>query len=132
MPEPLSPNTSDISLAYLRILIILDFKSGLLRSTMRLWSLLRNLYCVTKMSCTLMILLTMVYSLKNLCENTATLLTQSKFISRADAAEMIVALEEGHLPGQIKLVTSAIKRAISRKTAGQRDRVLVLTHPRSQ
>ena len=45
---------------------------------------------------------------------------------------MIVALEEGHLLGQIKLVTSAIKRAISINTAGQRDMVLVLTHPRSQ
>ena len=53
-------------------------------------------------------------------------------ISRADAAEMIVALEEVHLPGQIKLVTSAIKRAISRNAAGQRYMVLVLAHPRSQ
>ena len=94
--------------------------------------MLRNLYCVTKTSFTIMISLPMVYSLKNLCENTATLLNQSKLISRADAVEMVVALEEGHLPVQIKLVTSEVKRAISRKTAGQRDMVLVLSHPRSQ
>ena len=74
-----------ISFAYLRILLILDFKSGLLRNTRRLWSLLRNLYCVTKTSCTLMILLPMVYSIKNICKNIATMLTQSKLISRADA-----------------------------------------------
>ena len=54
----------------------------------------------------------MVALLKNLCKNTATLLTQSKLISRADAVEMVVALKEGHLPGQIKLVTSVVKRAI--------------------
>ena len=42
--------------------------------------LLRNIYCVTKTSCTLMISLPMVYLLNNLCENTATLLTQSKLI----------------------------------------------------
>ena len=34
---------------------ILDFKSGLLRITRRLWSLLRNLYCVTKTLCKPMI-----------------------------------------------------------------------------
>ena len=52
-------------------------------------------------------------------------------ISRADAVEMVLALEEGHLPGQIKPVTSVVKRAISRKTAGQREMDLVGTHPRS-
>ena len=35
--------------------------------------------------------------------------------------EMTVALEKGHLPDQILLVTSVSKRAISRKTEGQRD-----------
>ena len=79
-----------------------------------------------------MISLPMVYSLKNICENKATLLTQSKLISRSDAVEMVVALEEVYLPGQIKLVTSAIKRAISRKTSGQQEMVLVVTYPRSQ
>ena len=48
-----------------------------LRITRRLWSLLRNLYCVTKTSCTLMILLSRVSLFKNICENTATLLIQS-------------------------------------------------------
>ena len=119
VPEPLRPSTSAISFAYLRILLILYFKSGLLRNTRMLWSLLRNLYCVTKMSYTLMISLPTVYSLNNLCENTATLLTQSMLISRADAAEMIVALEKGHLPGQMGNVTSVVKRAISRNTAGR-------------
>ena len=52
-------------------------------------------------------------------------------IPRADAVEMIVDLEEGHLPGQIKPVTSVVKRVISRKTAGQREMVLVVTHTRS-
>ena len=66
-----------------------------------------------------MISLPMVYSLNNLCKNTTTLLTQSKFISRADAAEMIVALEKGHLPDQMGNVTIVVKRAILRKTAGQ-------------
>ena len=37
----------------------------------------KKIYCLTKTSCTLMISLTMVYSLKNLCDNTATFLTQS-------------------------------------------------------
>ena len=47
--------------------------------------------------------------------------------------EMVVALEEGHLPGQIMgLVTGVVKMAISRKTAGQREMVLVVTHPRSK
>ena len=76
--------------------------------------MLRNLYFVTKTLCKLMISLRMVSLLKNLCENTATLLAQSRLISRADAAEMMVALEEGHLPGQIKLVTSAIKGHIKK------------------
>ena len=74
----------------------------------------------------------MVSLLKNICNNTATLLTQSKLISRADAVEMVVALEEGYLPGQEKLFTSVVKRAISRKTAGQQEMVLVVTQPRSQ
>ena len=78
-----------------------------------------------------MISLSMVSLLKNLCENTVSLLTKSKSISRADAVEMVVAMEEGHLPGQIKLVTSVVKRAIPRKTAGQQDMVLVVTNPRS-
>ena len=43
--------------------------------------------------------------------------------------EMIVALEEGHLPGQIQLITSVVQGAISRKTAGQREVALVGTHP---
>ena len=62
-----------------------------------------------------MISLPMVYLLKNLCENTATFLTQSKLSSRADAVEMVVALEESHLPGQIKLVTSVVKRGHIKK-----------------
>ena len=94
--------------------------------------MLRNLYCVTKKLCTLMISLPMVYSLKNLCKNTVTLLTQRKLISRADAVEMVVDLEEGHLPGHIKLVTSVVKRATSRNNAGQQEMFLVVTHPRSQ
>ena len=40
-------------------------------------------------------------------------------------------LEEGHLSIQILLVTSVAKRAISRKTAGQRELALAVTHPRS-
>ena len=55
VPEPLSLSTSAISFASLRILLILDLISGQLRSTRRLWSLIRNLYCVTKTSWTLMI-----------------------------------------------------------------------------
>ena len=51
-------------------------------------------------------------------------------ISRADTVEMVVALEEGHLPGQIMgLVTSVVKRAISIKTARQQEMVLVGYHP---
>ena len=63
--------------------------------------MLRNLYCVTKMLCKPMISLSVVSLLKNLFENTVTLLTQSRLISGADAVEMVVVLEEGHLPGQI-------------------------------
>ena len=55
----------------------------------------------------------------------------SRLISRASAVKMLVALEEGHLPGQIWLVTSVAKRAISIKTAGQRETTLVGTHQRS-
>ena len=58
---------SAISFVYLRILIILDFISGRLRSTRRLWILLRNLYCVTKASCKIMISLTMVSLFNNIC-----------------------------------------------------------------
>ena len=79
-----------------------------------------------------MISLPMVYLLKNLCENTKKLLTQGKLISRADAAEMIVALEKGHLPGQMGNVTSVVIRSILRKIAGQRYMVLMVINPRSQ
>ena len=48
MPEPLSPITLAISLTYLRILLILDFKSGLLRNTRRLWSLLNKPFVCDK------------------------------------------------------------------------------------
>ena len=48
------------------------------------------------------------------------------------AVEMVVTLKEGHLPGQIKLVTSVVKRAIPRKTVGQREMVPVVAHPRCQ
>ena len=112
--------------------IILYFISRLLRSTRRFWNLLGNLYCVTKTLCKLIISLPMVSLLRNLCENTATLLTQIKLISRADAPEMIVALEKGHLLCQMGNVTSVFKKAISRKTADQQDMVIVVTHPRIQ
>ena len=79
-----------------------------------------------------MILLPMVYSLNNLCENIATLLTQSKLISRVDAVEMVVALKKGHLPGQMGNVTSVVRRSIFRKTAGQQEMVLAVTNPSSQ
>ena len=46
--------------------------------------------------------------------------------------EMVVALEKGNFPGQMGNVTSAVKMAISRKTVGQRQMVLAVTHPRSQ
>ena len=42
-----------------------------------------------------------------------------------------MALEKGHLPGQMGNVTSVVKMAISRKTAGQREMALVGTHQRS-
>ena len=42
--------------------------------------------------------------------------------------EMVVALLEGHLTGQILLVTSVAKLAISIKTAGQREMALVGNH----
>ena len=74
----------------------------------------------------------MVYSLKNICKNTATLLTQSRLISRTNAVKMIVTLEDGHMPGQIKFVTSVVKNFISRKNAGQQEMVIVVTHLRSQ
>ena len=45
--------------------------------------------------------------------------------------EMVVDLEEGHMPGHILLFTSVVKRAISRKTSGQREMAIVGTHPRS-
>ena len=91
--------------------------------------MLRNLYCVTKTLCKPMISLPMDSLLKIICENKVTLLTQSRLISRVDAVEMVVVLEESHLPGQIQLVTNVVKRAISIKTAGQQDMVLVVTHP---
>ena len=43
--------------------------------------------------------------------------------------EMLVALEEGHLTGQIRLLTNVVKRAILRNTAGQREMDLVGTYP---
>ena len=55
----------------------------------------------------------------------------SRLVSRSAAVEMVVALEEGHLPGQIYIVTSVVKGDISRKTAGQRKIAPVGTHPRS-
>ena len=51
-------------------------------------------------------------------------------ISRAAALEMVVALEKGHLPGQMGNVTSVVKRATSRKTAGQKEMAIVGTHQR--
>ena len=42
MTDPLSLSTLAISFAYLTILMILDFISGRLRSTSRLWNLLRK------------------------------------------------------------------------------------------
>ena len=45
--------------------------------------------------------------------------------------EMVVDLEKGNLLVQMGNVTSVVKRAISRKTVGQRGMVLVVTHPRS-
>ena len=44
---------------------------------------------------------------------------------------MIVALEKGHLPGQMGNVTGVVKMAIARKTVGQRQMVIMVTHPRS-
>ena len=41
---------------------------------------------------------------------------------------MVVALEEGHLPGQMWLITNMAKRAISRNAEGQSKLVLVRTH----
>ena len=40
-------------------------------------------------------------------------------------------IKKGHLPSQIGNVTRAVKRAIFRKTASQREMVLVVIHPRS-
>ena len=59
------------------IYLITYFISGRLIITSRVWSLLRNIYCVTRTSCRLMISLPMVSLFKNLCENTATFLNQS-------------------------------------------------------
>ena len=42
---------------------------------------------------------------------------------------VVVDLEEGNLPGQIRLVTSLLKMAISRKTAGHKEMDLVGNHP---
>ena len=41
--------------------------------------------------------------------------------------KMVVAMEEGNIPGQIRLVTNVVKRAISRNTKGQREMALVGT-----
>ena len=43
--------------------------------------------------------------------------------------EMIVNMEEGHMPGQILPVTIVVKRAISRNNTGQKEMVIVVTHP---
>ena len=45
--------------------------------------------------------------------------------------EMVVDLEKSHLPSQMGNVTSVVKRAIYRKTAGKREMVPVIAHPRS-
>ena len=55
-----------------------------------------------------------------------------KLNSRAATLEMVVVLEEGHLPGQMWLVTSVAKKTISRKTASQRKLDIVGTHTRNQ
>ena len=39
-----------------------------------------------------------------------------------------MALENGHLPGQMGNVTSVVKRAISIKTVDQREMAIVETH----
>ena len=44
---------------------------------------------------------------------------------------MVMALEKGHLSGHMGNVTSVVKRAIPRKTAGQREMALVVTDQRS-
>ena len=75
LTESIIPSNLDISPAYLRILLILDSISGQLRSTRRLWSLLRIFVCATYMSCNLMRSLPMGPLFKRLCANTTTLLT---------------------------------------------------------
>ena len=55
----------------------------------------------------------------------------SRLVSRSTAVEIVVALDEGHLPGKIWLVTSVAKRAISRKTTGQTEMYMVGIYPRS-
>ena len=71
----LSPINFDISLAYLRILMILDSVYGQLRSTWRLRGILRNFICVTSISCNLKVSLHMVPLFKRLLVITATFLT---------------------------------------------------------
>ena len=69
--------SSYISLASFRIIMVLDFTAGKIKSTIRLRSLLRNYVWVKKISCKLNISLPMGCLFKRLWVNTATLLTQS-------------------------------------------------------
>ena len=78
-------------------------------------SLKTNLHTRSHTICTLNIWSTMIWS---------------RLISRAASVEMVVALEEVHMPGNIWLVTSVVKRAISIKTTGQREMDLVVIHSR--
>ena len=55
----------------------------------------------------------------------------SELTSRAATVEMMVALEECYITDQMSLVTSVARNAINRKTAGQRELALVVTHPRN-
>ena len=63
--------------------------------------------------------------------NSQSTILWSRLISIAAAVKMVVALKKGHLPSHMENVTSAVKRAIFRKTASQREMVLVVTHPRT-
>ena len=54
----------------------------------------------------------------------------SQSTSRAATLEMVV-LEEGHMSSQMWIFTSVARRAIPRKTTGQRELCLVVTYPRS-
>ena len=54
----------------------------------------------------------------------------SKFTSRSSTEEIEVALEEGRLSSQMWLLISVASRSICRKSEGQREFSLVVTHPR--